>query len=110
MQRLDAEGELTERERALGMQATLAEPRQVLGKRVLRAVDDTEIFGPATLHGRLHESAAPAGDERHRFHHHALAAGGGHLLPPRRRLVLARAIRDVHDTVPRREQYRTPSV
>ena len=44
LQRLDAERELTERERALGVQAALTQPRQVLGKRVLRPVDDAEIL------------------------------------------------------------------
>src|SRR3954452_4747397 len=52
-ERLDPERELAERHRALRPQASIAEALEVLGGRVIRPVDDPEIFGASAFHGGL---------------------------------------------------------
>ena len=48
----DSQRELPQRERALSRKPALAEPRQVLGQRVLRSIDDPEVLAASALYGR----------------------------------------------------------
>src|SRR5215211_1727747 len=79
---LDAERELANRQRPLAAESACLQAVDVGGLGVLRPVDDAEVLPPARLERRLHEPAAPAGDELERLDDHPLAAGRGQLLPP----------------------------
>src|SRR6188508_1805139 len=85
----DAERELAGGERPLRREAARAQPGEVLGQVVLRAVDDPEVLAAADLQRRLHQAAAVAGDEVEGLDDDALAASGRQLVPPRDRPVLA---------------------
>ena len=63
LERLDAERELAQRERALRPERRAAQPLEVLRRGVLRAVDDPQVLAAAALHRRLHEPALAARDE-----------------------------------------------
>ena len=57
-QRLDAQRELAECQRAFGAEAAIPQPRQVAVQRVVWAVDDAQILTAADFDGRLTESLA----------------------------------------------------
>src|SRR5206468_634302 len=77
LQRLHAQRELAQRQRALGPQAAAAQPRQVLGQGVLRAIDDAQVLAAAALQGRLGQAARACCDEVERLHDHPFAPGRG---------------------------------
>jgi hypothetical protein len=54
----------------------------MLFARIFRPVDDPQIFPAAAFHGRLHQIAAAALDERERLDHHTFSAGAGQFFPP----------------------------
>src|SRR5437763_2994366 len=73
LERLQPERELPLRQRALGTEAALAQPLEVLGRGVLAAVDDPQVLAPAALDGRLNQAGLlPADDEVERLDDHAL--------------------------------------
>ena len=78
----DAQGELSQGERAFGSYAARAQAVEVFGDAVFRAVDDAQVFGAATFQGGLHDAVFAPGDEIERFDDHAFAAVPGQLLPP----------------------------
>src|SRR5437773_6886477 len=43
--------------------------RSVLGLRVLRTIDDSQVFAPSDLYGRLNEPATPLRDKRRSEEH-----------------------------------------
>src|SRR5262245_45651839 len=53
LQPLKAEGELAESEGSFVAQPAIAQPGDVLVGSVVRAVNDTQVFSPTTLHGWL---------------------------------------------------------
>src|ERR1700709_2084704 len=63
LQPFDPEGELPQGERALPRQPALAEALQVLGQRVLGAVDDPQVLPPPALERRLRDPPPAAGTE-----------------------------------------------
>jgi hypothetical protein len=60
LQGLEAEGEFAPGQRALGAQAAGAQALEVRGEQVLRAVDQTEVFGAAALDRGLNQAARRA--------------------------------------------------
>src|SRR5689334_6846141 len=58
LQCLVTEGEFAQGQVALAAQAALAEPGEVLGGVIFRAIDDAEIFAAAHLERRLKEALA----------------------------------------------------
>ena len=75
----------------------------MLGQRVLRAVDDPQIFPASALHGRLHETPSAFGNKLQGLGYHALAATVREVLPPSYGAGLALGIGDIHH-IPRRGQ------
>src|SRR5690348_17923777 len=74
LQRLDAQGELTDGEAALGVQPTLAQAIQIRRLGVVGAVDDAQVLAAAALDGGLDEAALAAHDELQWLDDHALTA------------------------------------
>src|SRR5207253_8898383 len=62
LEALDAEGKLPRRERPLRAQTAVAESLQVLGCRVLGAVDDPQLLAAAALHRGLDDAALSSCD------------------------------------------------
>jgi hypothetical protein len=73
-ERLHAQGELAQRQRAFRREAALAQTADLIRGRVLGSVDDAQILAATALHGRLRDTAGAARDELLRFHDHAFAA------------------------------------
>src|SRR6266542_2999573 len=82
LERLDAEREFANGERALAAEAAGAKTLEVGGLGVLGAVDDAQVLAPARLERGLDEAAAAAGEELERLDDHPLAAAFGKLFPP----------------------------
>jgi len=104
LQTLHAQGELPQRQRTLRRQAARAEPFEVLGQVVLRAVDDPQVLAAAGLEGGLDEAAAVARDKVEGLDDHALPASGRQVVPPSDRGLLARGIGHIHRLEGRGEQ------
>src|SRR5262249_46741258 len=99
LQRLDAERELSDRERALAPEAAAPQALEVGGFGVLGAVDDAEGLAAAGLERRLGEAAAAASDELERLDDHTLAPALRELGPPRAAGALALGLGGVDDEV-----------
>src|SRR5579863_2977324 len=93
----DAQRKLPAREGALGAQTARAQTFQVLRHEVFGSVDDAQVFGPATLDGRLSVSAPAFDDKVERLHHHAFTTGRSQSLPPFRRLIAAGSVVYFHN-------------
>ena len=76
----------------------VAQPLEVLGRRVLGTVDDAEVLAAAALHGRLHQAAPAARDEVERLDDHALAAAS-RSAPPTTRSPAASLAASVRSTI-----------
>src|SRR5262245_18539986 len=63
LQPLDAERELAQRERELAAEPALPQALDMLRHRVVRPVDDAQIFEAAALQRRLHQALRSFGDE-----------------------------------------------
>src|ERR671919_3097599 len=61
LQGLHAERELAGSQRAFASYVPIPQPRQVLGSRVLRPVDDAKVLGPSHLDPRLNRTLAATG-------------------------------------------------
>jgi hypothetical protein len=94
-ERLDAQGELAQRERAFGVQPAGAEPSEVLVRRVFRAVDDAQVLAATAFDGGLDETALAANDEFLRLYDHAFSASSGEFLPPTDGPGLALRVREI---------------
>src|SRR5260370_40994476 len=90
---LDAERELAERQGTLHRQPTRAEALQVLGKRVLGAVDDPQILGATALYRRLNDATPTTGNKIERFDNHPFATAASELFPPTNSLSLRNRVR-----------------
>jgi hypothetical protein len=66
LERLDAEPELADRERALAPEAAGAQPIDLAGVGVFEAADDAQVLAAAALDAGLDEALAPARDEAQR--------------------------------------------
>src|SRR5260221_2956074 len=82
LERFDAESELAECQRTFPGKATRPEPFEIFGRRVIRAVNDAEIFAAPAFDGGLNKSPATFRNEFQWFYHHAFAATSGQFLPP----------------------------
>lgn len=67
LERLDAERELAQCERALAAEPALAQPFEVVRQRVLGTVNDAQVLAPAALDRRLHQTPLAAGHEVERL-------------------------------------------
>src|SRR2546426_4108908 len=81
----DSQRELAQSQRTLSRKTALSEPLQMLGQRILRPVDDSQVLAPATLDRRLEQATRVCCDERQRFHNRAFAASLRQCRPPRGR-------------------------
>src|SRR6185437_16953120 len=74
VERFEPEGVLTAGHRALVAEPALAQPLDVGGFGVVGAVDDAQVFTPANLEARLHQTASAACEVGRRLDDHALSA------------------------------------
>jgi hypothetical protein len=75
-ERLHAEREFIQRQRAFFAEAALFQAIQIASQRVFGAVDDSQAFPAPALDCGLQKLMAPCGDEIVWFDHHALVACG----------------------------------
>src|SRR5260370_31752108 len=79
---LDAESELTHRERSLQSEAARPKAVEIFWKCVFRPINDPKVFPAPAFHGGPDDSFRGVGHKLHRLDHHALPPPTPPLFPP----------------------------
>ncbi len=102
---LDAESELTHRERSLQSEATCSKALQIVWKGVFGPINDSKVLPAPALHCGLDDPLRGVCDKLERLDHYAFASATGQLFPPARPVLLAGRVSNVHYLEPGAHEY-----